>query len=70
MHHTLAETLGQEYAVSCAALESHDLVEGIRARVVDKDRSPQWKPASLAEVTAAEVDRHFAAPTPPWTGTV
>ncbi|GJF27984.1 3-hydroxyisobutyryl-CoA hydrolase [Kitasatospora sp. NE20-6] len=60
-HRTLAETLEQEYTVSCAALESHDLVEGIRAQVVDKDRDPHWKPASLAEVTAADVDRYFTA---------
>jgi enoyl-CoA hydratase len=27
---------------------------------VDKDRNPQWKPASLAEVTPADVERYFA----------
>ena len=34
------------------ALASHDLVEGIRAQVVDKDRNPQWSPATLDDVTA------------------
>jgi enoyl-CoA hydratase len=28
--------------------------------IVDKDNVPQWRPATLAEVTASEVDRHFA----------
>ncbi|MFJ1702918.1 enoyl-CoA hydratase/isomerase family protein [Kitasatospora sp. NPDC088346] len=59
-HRTLGETLEQEYRISCAALDSHDLVEGIRAQVVDKDRDPHWRPAALAGVTAADVARYFA----------
>ena len=39
---------------------SPDLVEGIRARVIDKDRRPRWSPSTLAEVdveaTLATVD--------------
>ncbi|KAF0844791.1 enoyl-CoA hydratase/isomerase family protein [Nocardia caishijiensis] len=57
---SLESVLKQEYRVSVAALGSHDLVEGIRAQVVDKDRNPQWKPASLAEVTDAQVAAYFA----------
>ncbi|MFE0703751.1 enoyl-CoA hydratase/isomerase family protein [Streptomyces sp. NPDC058872] len=59
---TLEEALDLEYRVSCAALNSLDLVEGIRAQVVDKDRNPRWTPATLPEVTDAEVARWFAAP--------
>ncbi|RKE22337.1 enoyl-CoA hydratase/isomerase family protein [Streptomyces sp. TLI_171] len=59
---SLAAALDQEYRISCAALAHHDLVEGIRAQVVDKDRNPQWRPAALAEVTAADVERFFAVP--------
>ncbi|MCX5209698.1 enoyl-CoA hydratase/isomerase family protein [Kitasatospora sp. NBC_00240] len=57
---SLEAALDQEYRVSCAALEASDLVEGIRAQVVDKDRDPHWSPATLAEVSAADVDRFFA----------
>lgn len=57
---SLERVLDQEYRVSCAALSSPDLVEGIRAQVIDKDRSPRWSPATLAEVTDADVDRFFA----------
>jgi enoyl-CoA hydratase len=56
----LEDVLTQDYRVSCASLRSHDLVEGIRAQLVDKDRNPQWSPASLEQVSAADVDAYFA----------
>ncbi|GLV86980.1 3-hydroxyisobutyryl-CoA hydrolase [Streptomyces lavendulae subsp. lavendulae] len=56
----LERVLEQEYRVSCAALSSPDLVEGIRAQVIDKDRAPHWSPAALEDVTPADVDRYFA----------
>ena len=56
---TLEEALIAEYRVSCAAVRSHDLVEGIRAQVVDKDRNPKWSPASLAAVTDEDVAAYF-----------
>lgn len=57
---TLDEALAQEYRVGLRFLIGPDFREGIRAQVVDKDRNPQWKPASLAEVTPADVERYFA----------
>ena len=57
---TLEDVLRQEYRVSCATLRSHDLVEGIRAQLVDKDRNPQWSPSALSAVTAADVEAFFA----------
>ncbi|MEU7581202.1 enoyl-CoA hydratase/isomerase family protein [Streptomyces sp. NPDC041068] len=56
---SLEAVLEQEYRVSCAALATPDLAEGIRAQVVDKDRNPRWSPAELAQVTAADVARFF-----------
>ncbi|WP_280360966.1 enoyl-CoA hydratase/isomerase family protein [Nocardia wallacei] len=56
----LESALNEEYRVSVASLGSHDLVEGIRAQVVDKDRTPRWRPATLADVPAAQVDSYFA----------
>ncbi|MEU9618915.1 enoyl-CoA hydratase/isomerase family protein [Streptomyces sp. NPDC048155] len=58
----LEHVLEQEYRISCAALASHDLAEGIRAQVIDKDRSPHWAPATLAQVTDTDVARYFAPP--------
>ena len=59
---SLEEVLRQEFRTSCAALQSRDLVEGIRALLVDKDRNPRWSPASLAEVTPESIDAYFAPP--------
>jgi enoyl-CoA hydratase/carnithine racemase len=61
---TLEEVLVEEYRVSCASLRSHDFVEGIRAQLIDKDRNPTWSPASLADVTAADVESYFAPADP------
>ncbi|MEB3031547.1 enoyl-CoA hydratase/isomerase family protein [[Mycobacterium] nativiensis] len=61
---TLEEVLVQEFRVSVASLRSHDLVEGIRAQLVDKDRNPQWSPAALAEVSDADIETYFAPADP------
>ncbi len=57
---SLEEVLDDEFRVSVACLSSPDLVEGIRAQVVDKDRNPQWSPATIEEVDPAQVDAFFA----------
>ncbi|HXC79060.1 MAG TPA: enoyl-CoA hydratase/isomerase family protein [Candidatus Acidoferrum sp.] len=62
---TLRDVLDQELSISTTALDSHDLVEGIRAQVIDKDRTPHWSPPTLADVTPAMVERYFATVTFP-----
>lgn len=56
---SVEEVLNDEYRVSLACLKSRDLVEGIRAQVIDKDRNPQWSPATLEQVTDELVDSYF-----------
>jgi enoyl-CoA hydratase len=41
-------------------IHGHDFYEGVRAVLVDKDNKPVWQPAILADVSDAEVARHFA----------
>jgi enoyl-CoA hydratase/carnithine racemase len=49
-----------EWRIVSRLVYGEDFYEGIRAVIIDKDNRPRWRPASLAEVTPAEVDRHFA----------
>lgn len=56
----LRSTLAQEYGlVQWFAYTQPDLVEGIRAQIVDKDRAPRWRPAALADVAPGIVDEAF-----------
>lgn len=48
-----------EYRMVQRFMAGHDLYEGIRAVLVDKDRNPAWRPATLADVSETEVERHF-----------
>jgi len=57
---TLAEVLDTEYRVGMHFVAGTEMAEGIRAQVIDKDRNPHWSPATLAQVTRADVDRYFA----------
>lgn len=50
-HMSLAEVLEQDYRVAVALTRRPDLKEGIRAQVIDKDRNPQWSPATFDEVS-------------------
>ena len=56
---TLEDVLIQDYRMASASSRSHDFVEGIRAQIIDKDRNPKWSPATLATVTAADVEAYF-----------
>jgi enoyl-CoA hydratase len=49
-----------EFRIASHIVRGHDLYEGIRAVVVDKDNQPRWRPPSLAEVTQADVEAYFA----------
>jgi enoyl-CoA hydratase len=48
-----------ELRIVSRIVEGHDLYEGIRAVIIDKDQSPRWRPARLADVSDNEVARYF-----------
>lgn len=65
----LRSALAQEYGlVLWFATTQPDLAEGIRAQVVDKDRSPRWQPPTLDELSpdAAASALAFSPATPLW----
>jgi enoyl-CoA hydratase len=55
-----ATCMRAEFRIVSRIIHGHDFYEGVRAVIVDKDNKPQWQPATLAEVSDAEVERHFA----------
>jgi enoyl-CoA hydratase len=60
--HDLAGCLTQEYRIVCALKGGHDFYEGIRAQLIDKDKSPRWQPAHITQVSSEDIARHFAPP--------
>ncbi len=49
-----------EYRIVRRILTGTEFYEGIRAAIIDKDRSPNWQPAQLQDIAAADIDKHFA----------
>jgi enoyl-CoA hydratase/carnithine racemase len=51
----IAEALAMEYRFTSRAMEQGDFLEGIRAAIIDKDRTPKWRHAGppLADEVAA-----------------
>jgi enoyl-CoA hydratase len=54
------ECMRTEFRIVSRIVRGHDMYEGIRAVIVDKDQFPHWQPPALAAVSAAEVEQHFA----------
>jgi enoyl-CoA hydratase len=55
------DCMKMEYRLVRRFMKGHDFYEGVRAALVDKDNAPQWRPASLADVSPSVVDQHFAS---------
>jgi enoyl-CoA hydratase len=49
-----------EFRIVNRVARGHDFYEGVRAVLVEKDSKPNWRPASLADVSAASVASYFA----------
>jgi enoyl-CoA hydratase len=56
---TYADAVTMEYRLSQACMAGNDFFEGIRAQLIDKDRAPKWRPATLEEVPEAAVEQWF-----------
>jgi enoyl-CoA hydratase/carnithine racemase len=55
----VADCLRMERTLVRHNFEDGEVLEGVRALVIDKDNAPQWKPAALADVSADMVLRFF-----------
>ena len=56
---TLKDALDAEFALTKTTMAYPDFAEGVRAMVVDKDRTPKWQPARLEDVDPAVVAAMF-----------
>ncbi|HXC89589.1 MAG TPA: enoyl-CoA hydratase/isomerase family protein [Stellaceae bacterium] len=56
----LEQALALEYRLTQHFMAAHDFYEGVRAALIDKDQSPHWQPAALAEIDDAMVEAYFA----------
>ena len=59
---SLRTVLQAEYRMACACLRGLDFYEGVRAQLIDKDKSPRWQPATLDGVSEAQLAAFVAAP--------
>ncbi len=59
----VADCLRMERTLVRHNFEHGEVIEGVRALVIDKDNAPAWSPATVAEVTPEMVARFF---TPVW----
>jgi enoyl-CoA hydratase/carnithine racemase len=55
----VADCLRMERALVRRNFEHGEVLEGVRALVIDKDNAPRWNPPTLDEVTPAMVERFF-----------
>lgn len=53
---SLADAFRLEYQAAMGCCARDDFAEGVRALLIDKDKSPRWQPATLAEVTPAVIE--------------
>lgn len=63
-HQSLAEIFRMEFTASLHCCAEPDFREGIRALLIDKDKTPRWNPATREQATAQWVQR-FLAPLGP-----
>jgi enoyl-CoA hydratase/carnithine racemase len=56
---SLSEVLAKELTLSKNCLSKGEFAEGVRALLIDKDKQPRWRYASLAEMDSKWIDSFF-----------
>jgi len=55
------DCMRMEFRMVNRVIAGHDFYEGVRATIIDKDGAPKWRPATLADVSDADIDAYFAS---------
>ena len=56
---SMADCVKMDYCLAGHFMRDHDFYEGVRALLIDKDKTPHWQPNSLSQVTDALVADYF-----------
>jgi enoyl-CoA hydratase len=57
--HAFEACMACEFRIVSRIVYGHDMYEGVRAVIIDKDNNPRWRPAVLADVTDAAIESYF-----------
>ena len=57
---SLEEALNVELRLCIHFLEDGEFVEGVRALLIDKDKTPRWRPPTIAELTDSAIEALFS----------
>ncbi|WP_444903193.1 enoyl-CoA hydratase/isomerase family protein [Microbulbifer sp. CnH-101-E] len=61
-HLSLADVFRMELILAVNLCASGHFKEGVRALLIDKDRTPKWRPLSLEEISPQQLESCFTAP--------
>ncbi len=64
-HATMAECLRHDLDLTHSTFACGDVIEGVRALIVDKDHRPAWRFNTIENVTHEQVSQMFASPWQP-----
>jgi enoyl-CoA hydratase len=59
-NHSFEDCMRLEFRITSRMLYGHDLYEGVRAVIVDKDNKPVWQPDTLSALSEREIASYFA----------
>lgn len=57
---SLRDCMRLEWRICNHVAAGHDFYEGVRAVIIDKDHRPNWQPATLEQVSEAEIEAYFS----------
>ena len=57
----MSDCLRRDLDLTRSIFDHGDIIEGVRARIIDKDDRPVWRIARIEDVTRAEVEHMFVS---------